>query len=109
MRVFSVWGIIFVLSFVFLPSLNAEILKWVDKNGRTHYGDQPTGVKDFEVVDDNGLITYSKQSPKISRNKTLRRVPSRRPSTKTGQQNKQYRTEGSSSSQKPARGSSSRY
>jgi len=109
MRVLSIWVVLLILSFVFLPSLNAEILKWVGKNGVTHYGDQPKGVKDFEVVEDNGLITYSKQSPNTSGNKSPRRFPSRRLSTKTDQQKKQYRTEGSSSSQKPARGVSSRY
>jgi hypothetical protein len=109
MKAYLVWGIIFILSFVFLPSVNAEILKWVDKNGKTHYGDQPIGVKDVEVVDGNGLITYSKQSPNKSKIQPTRRIPSRRPPTKKPQQYKQQRSEGSSSSQQPARGSSSRY
>jgi hypothetical protein len=107
MRIFSIWVPILILSFVFSASLNAQILKWVDKNGTTHYGDRPSGVKDYEVVDDSNLITYSKQSVKKRKSKKYRRLPSRVVSPKTGQQQQQYRTEGSSSSQQPARGSSS--
>ena len=40
-RVFSVWAAILILSFVFSSSLEAEIFKWVDDNGTTHYSDQP--------------------------------------------------------------------
>jgi hypothetical protein len=110
MRIFSVWVTFLILSFVFSPPLTADILKWVDKNGTTHYGDQPSGVKDFQVVDESDLITYSKQSPKTTNNKIPRRLPSRNLSSKISQQQKQHRSEGSSSSQPPARRSStSRY
>ena len=40
-RVFSVWAAILILPFVFSSSLEAEIFKWVDDNGTTHYSDQP--------------------------------------------------------------------
>lgn len=116
MRVFSVGVAILLLSVVLSSSSNAEILKWVDENGRTHYGDQPSGDKDYEFVGDSDLITYSKQSSKKMKYKKYRRVPSRNLSSSTGnsgnssQQRQQYRTEGSSSSRPPARGSSrSRY
>ncbi len=110
MRIFSVWVAILIGSFVFAPPLTADILKWVDKNGTTHYGDQPSGVKDFQVVDESDLITYSKQSPKTGKTRSSRRLPSRNLSSKTSQQQKQYRSEGSSSRQPSAkRSSTSRY
>ena len=110
MRIFSVWMAFLILSCVFSAPVKADILKWVDKNGRTHYGDQPSGVKDFQVVDESDLITYSKQSPKTGTSRPRRRLPARNLSSKASQQPKQYRTEGSSSSQPPARRSStSRY
>ncbi len=109
-RVISIWVFILILSFIFSPSLKAEILKWVDENGTTHYSDQPSGDKDVEFVEESKNITYSKQPANKMKYKKSRRPPTRHFSSHKDQPQKQHRTEGSSSSQKPARGtSSSRY
>ena len=39
-RVLSVWVAILILSFVFTHSLEAEVFKWADENGLTHYSDK---------------------------------------------------------------------
>ena len=41
--------ILCVICLLFSPVLQAEIYKWVDEQGNTHYGDKP--VKDSEEID----------------------------------------------------------
>ena len=78
MRVFSASAAIFMLAFIFSSPLEANVFKWVDSNGTTHYTDQPLGVENIEWVGDSELITYSKQPIKKLENKIKRVVPSRK-------------------------------
>lgn len=109
-RGFLCWVSILILSFIISPSLHAEVVKWVDENGRTHYSDQPAGVKDYEPVDESDLITYSKRSTTKYKNKKSEGSRYRNRVPKPVQQPKQKRSEGSSSSSGSAKGASkSRY
>lgn len=110
-RFFSIQAAILIMSFIFTPSLKADVLKWVDKNGKAHYSDRPQKDADYEWVDDSDLITYSKQSSKkVKTNKRYRRTTVKKSSTKASQQPKPARAEGSSSSRNYSRGgSTSRY
>lgn len=105
-RIYSVWVIVLMGSFIFSSTLEAEVYKWVDENGKTHYSDQSLGAKEVEFVDDSERITYSKPPAKAWKNKKPRGLASRKLSPTTGQQQKPTRVEGSSSNRQSARGTS---
>ena len=57
----------FLLSlFLYSFSLSAEVYKWTDENGRTHFGDQPPLNQLSESIDLGEISTYT--SAKIVEN-----------------------------------------
>lgn len=106
-RFVSIFAATLIMSFLYSSSLKAEVYKWVDENGKTHYSDRPVKSADSEWVEDSGLITYSKQPARRIKTKKYRSLTIPKSSPKSVQQPKPTRVEGSSSSRSYARGSSS--
>lgn len=65
------WPGILLLVFIYLSPLQAEIYKWVDENGKTHYGDKPqtTDAEKIEIKDapnaDAGVKTRSLKQKRL--------------------------------------------
>ncbi len=72
-RVFRVWRVILILFFVFSSSLEAEVFKWVDDNGKIHYTDEPLKGKDYEWVDDDkgSYIAYQPSNKLQNKNSPI--------------------------------------
>ena len=112
-RAFSMGIAILVLSLFFSTSLEAQIYKWVDDNGTTHYSDQHLGVNDYDWVDESDLIIYLDQPAKVYKQNNDRVLPAPFVPRKTVQRKRKVRRDtgqtrvGGSSSSRNYRGGSS--
>lgn len=77
MRIFSVWTAVLIWSCVFLPSLEADVLKWVDDDGTTYYSDLPLKGIEFEWVEDGEKSYFSYEPTNEKKNKKPQVLPSR--------------------------------
>ena len=108
-RVFWVWRVILILFFVFSSSLEAEVFKWVDDSGKTHYTDEPLKGKDYEWVDDDEGSYIAYQPSNKLQNKNSPISTSRTVSPKTSpQQEKARGAYGKTKVETPARQNSIR-
>ena len=68
MRGFSISAVILLLSFIYPPSSPAEVYKWIDENGTSHYSDQPRKTPRHEKPMDSPSPKASQktnQHPKV--------------------------------------------
>lgn len=108
-RVFWVWRVILILFFVFSSSLEAEVFKWVDDSGKTHYTDEPLKGKDYEWVDDDegSYIAYQPSNKLQNKNSPISTSRNASPET-SPQQEKARSAYGKTKVETPARQNSIR-